>query len=69
MTIYTRIKLTAILAMAIFPTLVWTLALSETTTPLVHSVGIYGCVSYAGAISMLIAWLLIILIIEIQKLM
>lgn len=62
-----RIKLSAILTLAIFPILAWTLALSDASTPLVQSAGVYGCLAYAAAIAMVSAWLIVAFIAELRK--
>ncbi|MBX3665303.1 MAG: hypothetical protein KF834_06435 [Burkholderiales bacterium] len=53
--------------MAIFPLLVWPLALSGADSPLVQSAGIYGCLAYAAAIAMVSAWLIVAFIAELGK--
>ncbi len=62
-----RIKLSAILTLAIFPILAWTLALSDASTTLVQSAGVYGCLAYAAAIAMVSAWLIVAFIAELRK--
>lgn len=64
---YARIKLSAILSLAIFPPLAWVLALSDAAAPMVQSAGIYGCVAYAAAIALLCAWLIVGFIAELRK--
>jgi len=64
---YTRIKLSAILSVAIFPPLIWMLALSDAAAPLVQSAGVYGCVAYAAAIAFVSAWLIVGFIAELRK--
>lgn len=62
-----HIKLSLILALAIFMPLVWIIALSDATTPLVQSAGVYGCVAYAAAIAFVSAWLIVGFIAELRK--
>lgn len=62
-----RLKLIALLALAIFPLLVWPLALTDATTPLVQSAGIYGCLAYAAGIALVSAWLIVAFIAELRK--
>ncbi len=64
---YQRIKLSTILSLAIFPPLIWMLALSDAATPLVQSAGVYGCIAYAAAIALLSAWLVVGFIAELRK--
>lgn len=67
LTFQQRIKLAAILALALFLPLAWVLALSNATVPLVQSAGVYGCVAYAAAIAMMSAWLIVAFIAELRK--
>lgn len=68
LTLRQHIKLCVILSMAIFPILVWMLALSSATTPLVAQYGIFICLLFAAAISIVSAWLIIGFIREINNL-
>lgn len=67
LTFQQRIKLTSMLALALFLPLAWILALSNADVPLVQSVGVYGCVAYAAAIALLSAWLIVGFIAELRK--
>jgi len=61
-----RVKLILILATVIFLLLVWVLVLSAATAPMVVSSGVWKCVAYAVAISLVCAWLLVEFIIELR---
>ena len=65
--LFARMKLTAILSLAIFPPLIWMLALSNAGAPLVQSAGIYGCIACAAAIALVSAWLIVGFIIELRE--
>jgi hypothetical protein len=62
-----RLKPAAMLALALFLLLGWTLALSDASTPAVAQYGVLGCLLYAGAISALAAWLITAYLVEVRR--
>lgn len=60
-------KLVLILTTAIIGPMVWMLALSNASTPLVAQYGIPACIAFAVGISVVSAWLIVGFIQEIKE--
>ena len=54
-----KLKLTAILALALLPLLAWVLALSNAGNAMLTTYGVWGCLFYAVAISCFSSWLIV----------
>jgi len=60
-----RYKLTFMLALAVLPLLVWGIAMSGTSNPLISAYGVFGCLFQAIVISLFSSYLVVRVIEEI----
>lgn len=54
-----KMKLSGILALGLFPLLMWPLALSSAYTPIVAHYGMWGCITLAGVVACVSSYLIV----------